>query len=71
MPRLRTQIQNSNPHLAPERLETENQRRPNLDIEAFSMEIEKKIVKELRFSMERITELLEELQKILKEAETT
>jgi hypothetical protein len=35
------------------------------------MEIEKKIVKELRFSMERITELLEELEKILKEAETT
>jgi len=35
------------------------------------MEIEKKIVKELRLSMERITELLEELEKILKEAETT
>lgn len=35
------------------------------------MEIEKKIVKDLRFSMERITELLQELEKILKEAEIT
>ena len=33
------------------------------------MEIEKKILKELRLSMERITELLEELQKILGDAE--
>jgi len=35
------------------------------------LEIEKKIVKDLRFSMERITELLQELEKILKEAEIT
>jgi len=35
------------------------------------MEIEKKAIKDLKLSMERITELLEELKKILKEAETT
>lgn len=36
-----------------------------------SLQIEKKAVQELRLSMERVTELLEELQNILKEAEIT